>query len=813
MFATTDGNAMANIILKPFRKLSIRSKLLYGYGLVFILAIVMGHALVYLFIKNTIEADIERELRNTTESILNMVETAIDVSIKNHLRAVAEKNRDVVDHFYHLQYSGKMSEREAKDRAAEVLLSQVMGTTGYIYCINSNGIIQVHPKKQLVGIDLSNYNFIQQQKSRLEGYVEYDWANPDEQTTRPKALYMTYFEPWDWIISASSYREEFKELFNVDDFRESILSLSFGKTGYSYIMDSHGNLILHPKLEGINIHDSKDSSGRMFIKTLCAQKNGKIIYPWQNPGDPAPREKLVIFNYISELDWIVASSSYLDEFYEPLRSIGYASLGMVAFTLSLIIPITWWVSTSITRPIKELIVGFMRGANGDLSSRLSVNNEGEIGQLASYYNTFMEQLHLSRKSLEESEARYRNIFENAIEGVYQSTPGGQFLNANPAFIELLGYDSVSDLLYSTSDIKPQFYVRPEERDTLLQELEEKGEIQDFEVESFKKNGKSIWLSISARMITGNGDQIPYIQGFAVDVSRRKMAEEKLAVINRKLEKLVEERTHELSRKTKELEQANTKLQRQDEMKSDLVSSVSHDLRTPLTSVLGFAKLISKDFNNIFLPLGKGEQRLEKRGKRILDNLSIITEEGERLTRLINDFLDLAKIEEGRMEWHDQKIKLKELFDRSGNAVQGEFYQKPDVQLMAEVGKDVPTLQLDPDRMAQVLINLLNNAVKFTERGSVSMTAAQEASGAVVIKVADTGKDIPPDKLERIFEKFHQVKDGNKQDGGPKGSGLGLVICRNIISHYGGHIWAESEVDKGSTFFIRFPLTCVTKNEE
>ncbi|MCP3873312.1 MAG: hypothetical protein GY699_09195 [Desulfobacteraceae bacterium] len=119
---------------------------------------------------------------------------------------------------------------------------------------------------------ISRYNtkkqFYWYPKRKKIGYIEYNWANPGETTKRPKALYMTHFVPWDWIISVSSYREEFRELLNIDDFNRNILSITFGKTGYSYVMDSKGLMVIHPKLSGSNIYNSKDENGRMFIKEM-----------------------------------------------------------------------------------------------------------------------------------------------------------------------------------------------------------------------------------------------------------------------------------------------------------------------------------------------------------------------------------------------------------------------------------------------------------------------------------------------------------------------------------------------------------------
>ncbi len=375
-----------------FRNLRIRFKLLIVYSLVFSLAIVAGNAVIYSFVRKTIETQVESELQNSTFAVLSMVKTTANASILNHLRAIAEKNREIVEHLFHQFQRGKMTEAAAKSLAADILLSQRIGITGYLYCLDSQGVLKVHPKQALRDADISSYGFIQEQIHRREGYLEYDWKNPDDDETRPKALYMTYFAPWDWIISASSYRKEFDILVNVDDFRESILSLRFGKTGYPYVMTSQGVLIVHPKLQGTDILDSTDADGRKFIQEICSRKTGKIVYPWQNPDESAPREKLVIFDYLPELDWIVASSSYYDEFYAPLYTVCKFIWVTAAVTLALVLFLTLWISASITLPLQELMYHFKTAANGDLSVRVPVVSGDEIGRLSTFFNQFMAKL-------------------------------------------------------------------------------------------------------------------------------------------------------------------------------------------------------------------------------------------------------------------------------------------------------------------------------------------------------------------------------------------------------------------------------------
>ena len=242
----------------------------------------------------------------------------------------------------------------------------------------------------------------------------------------------------------------------------------------------------------------------------------------------------------------------------------------------------------------------------------------------------------------------------------------------------------------------------------------------------------------------------------------------------------------------------------DELKSSLVTTVSHELRTPLTSIYGFVKLIRKDFSAHIAEVCRERPELSKRCARVEENLGIIEIEGRRLGRMINDFLDLSKIESGRMAWNDALVLPGTLMARAAQLVQPVFEAKGVVELLVDIPEDLPPLLLDEDRMVQVLVNLLDNACKHTSQGEVRMTAALTDAG-VRFTVADTGRGIPTEDLPRIFEKFYQSRMGPGQSGLPKGTGLGLTICRQIVEHYRGRIWADSEPGVGSTFHVLLPL--------
>jgi PAS domain S-box-containing protein len=293
---------------------------------------------------------------------------------------------------------------------------------------------------------------------------------------------------------------------------------------------------------------------------------------------------------------------------------------------------------------------------------------------------------------------------------------------------------------------------------------------------------------------------------ARDETERRQAEDALARLTRNLENLVVERTRDMDHKARELEEANQRLRGMDEIKSAFLSSVSHELRTPLTSLLGFSKLISRDFSRHFAPLVGEDPVLAKRAARIEDNLRVLSHEGERLARLLNDFLDLSRIESGRMQWRDRETCLTDVIQNAVAAVAGLFSGRPEIDLETRLPETSPVVLADPDRLEQVLINLLGNAAKFTALGAVTVSVSEPRPGTARVAVVDTGPGIAPADRELIFDKFRQVRLDPEGSAPSKGTGLGLAICREIVQHYGGHIWVEPAPARGAAFVFELPTT-------
>jgi signal transduction histidine kinase/DNA-binding response OmpR family regulator len=249
-------------------------------------------------------------------------------------------------------------------------------------------------------------------------------------------------------------------------------------------------------------------------------------------------------------------------------------------------------------------------------------------------------------------------------------------------------------------------------------------------------------------------------------------------------------------------QARAAAEQADAAKSSFLSTVSHELRTPLTSVLGFAKIIRRRLEERLFPLiPEDDRKVQQAKQQVIENLGIVVSEGERLTKLIDDVLDLAKIEAGKFSWNMASVSIKEVIERAVAATASLFDAKK-LELVRDIAPDLPTITGDQDRLIQVVINLISNSVKFTDAGSITCSARQEGT-ELLISVKDSGIGIAPDDQPKVFEKFKQV--GDTLTDKPKGTGLGLPICKEIVEYHGGRIWVESQPGHGSTFSFTLPI--------
>ncbi|MCP4138263.1 MAG: ABC transporter substrate-binding protein [bacterium] len=364
-------------------------------------------------------------------------------------------------------------------------------------------------------------------------------------------------------------------------------------------------------------------------------------------------------------------------------------------------------------------------------------------------------------ALRDSETEYRGIFENATEGIYQSTPGGKLITANPALAAILGFDSPEEMTNSISNSWDQLFVDYSRRKEFQRKLLEQGSVKEFEFKSNRKDGKIIDVSVNAHAVYDSNNVIQYYEGMLEDITEKKQA----------LQLQIEKDAAEASNRAKSL----------------FIANMSHEIRTPMNAILGFSELLEEELEN-------------KKHKKYLS--SILTS-GQSLLNLINDILDLSKIEAGKFELQYTAANPQDLLKEIKQIFSQKAAQK-NIDLLLTVDPSLPPgLLLDEIRLRQVLLNLVGNAVKFTEKGQVKLSLGsfypdEETSHLdLIFSVEDSGIGIRPDQQDVIFQEFRQQEGQINAKYG--GTGLGLAISKRLASIMNGTITVESEPGKGSTF--------------
>jgi two-component system sensor histidine kinase/response regulator len=376
------------------------------------------------------------------------------------------------------------------------------------------------------------------------------------------------------------------------------------------------------------------------------------------------------------------------------------------------------------------------------------------------------QLKQTERALRQAEEKYRAIYENSVEGIFQTTRDGHFLSANPSLARMYGYNSPEEVVAALTDIEHQLYVDPERRTEFSRLMRERGEVSGFESQIYRKDKSVIWISESARTVKDPAGGILYYEGIVEDISARKQAE------------LERERAREAA-----LESARTKAQ--------FLANMSHEIRTPMNAITGMTGLLA-------------DTRLTKEQREYVETIGNST---ETLLSVINDILDFSKIEARKLTLEVIDFDLQDAVESSVELL-AERAHKKNIELSCWIEPGVPNrLRGDPVRFRQILTNLVSNAVKFTEKGEVLVRVSrlEEDAHRLVARfeVKDTGIGIAPEALSRIFQEFTQVDGTTTRKYG--GTGLGLTISKQLVSLLQGEIGVDSKPGEGSTFWIQLPF--------
>ncbi|HEX7975267.1 MAG TPA: ATP-binding protein, partial [Anaerolineales bacterium] len=396
-----------------------------------------------------------------------------------------------------------------------------------------------------------------------------------------------------------------------------------------------------------------------------------------------------------------------------------------------------WIASRTTRPLRELTGAAGQISNGDLESRIIPTTSDEVGQLTHAFNAMAGQLRSQIEALESERSKMAAVLQEMTDGVLIVNRQGQLQLINPAAEKMFGISGEQAQGRSLAEV-----LRHHQLMELWRSCVESGRTQVSPIEISSKN--------------------LYLQGVATPLGQA------------------------LPGSTLLLFQNLTRLRQLETIRRDFISNISHELRTPLASLKALTETLQE-----------GALEDPPAARRFLDRMET---EVDALSLMVSELVELSRIESGKVPLQLESISPCDLL---GSAVDRLRLQAERAGLAVSIAcpQDLPPVLADPNRMEQVIVNLLHNAIKFTPSGGEIKAAATQQNGQVLFSVSDTGIGIPAFDLPRIFERF--FKADRARSGG--GTGLGLAIARHLVETHGGRIWAESAEGQGSTFYFSLPL--------
>ncbi len=393
-------------------------------------------------------------------------------------------------------------------------------------------------------------------------------------------------------------------------------------------------------------------------------------------------------------------------------------------------------------------------------------------------------------TLRSSEQKYRELVMLANSIILRWSSNGQITFLNEFGLKFFGYTETQIIgrnLLGT--IVP-------ESDSTGQNLRQMLEGIPSDVKRFKhninenicRNGQRVWIDWRNRIVLDDQGQVKEILSIGSDITDLKQAEEQIHRLNDDLRRHAETLEKRVEKRTKDLAVAKEQAESADQLKSAFLASMSHELRTPLNSIIGFTGILLQGLAG---PLNEEQQK----------QMRMVQTSSRHLLNLINDVLDISKIEADQLSLSFADFELRSSIEKTVKLI-APMAEKKSIDLRLEIAVDVTTVTTDQHRLEQIIINLLNNAVKFTEKGYVRIVCRTDKDH-YLLSVSDTGMGIRPEELSGLFQPFHQIETGLSRK--HEGTGLGLSICKKLITMMGGTIGVHSQWGQGSTFTVRFPI--------
>ncbi|MCP4111540.1 MAG: PAS domain S-box protein [Desulfobacteraceae bacterium] len=630
-----------------------------------------------------------------------------------------------------------------------------------IQITDNDGLVQfVSPYDEaVINNDMTGYPFFRQTQNTGKSFWSSSFISP--RLNRPAATLSVQFE--HGIITG---------YLNLSDIVWPVKNIFIGKENALAIVDQTGTYIAHTDEAKVRTRVSEKN-----YNTFKAEFTGMMI------------EKKTVHNnstmlchadFIQQTGWAVILYQSEKELWQPLcRSIAFlAAVSLVVFIASVLL--SGRQIKVILSALQNVMGNTRKISEGNYDIVITEEKYTELSELAKHVNTMAQSIRQRENEIFKKEKKYRQLVEMLHEGIWVIDRDANTTFVNPSMAEMMGC-TVDEMqgrhLFSFMD-DAGVEICQHNLERCQQGISEQ---HDFEF--LRKDGKRIYVSMGTSPIFDEqGNYVGAIAG-VVDITERKRAEEELTKYREHLEELVKDRTKELLLAKEQAETANL-------AKSRFLANMSHELRTPLNAVLGFTQLMDRDPG--FPPEYK-------------ENLEIISRSGEHLLNLINDVLEISKIEAHE---HTLTLAYFDLYHTLGDIEEMIRIRadKKSLGIVFGLARDVPRyVKADERKLRQILINILGNAVKFTEKGQITLrvslgrktdTTISDIGFLLHFEIEDTGPGIPGEELDSIFNAFSQTETGCSKE---EGTGLGLTISHQFVQLMGGDISVSSEIGQGTLF--------------
>jgi|GEM_PF-502208 len=732
------------------------------------------YVLNFTLIRKVLQDIAREEIKEKVESIYLGVELQLNTAVENYLRGITEGQITAIKQYYNKQKRGNLTERQAKDAVQRFSIHQKVGDSGYIVAvkkIKKQIFLEMHPF--LRWKDCTTNKGCQNWVVQKNGYNEYTWKNPKDQKIREKVAYIRYFKPWDWVVGATSYKDEFVKLIQLEKLKQVIKPIRFKKTGYCFIYDSSFNMLIHPELEGINVAKIKNEDG-ILISTLLSSANKNFKkYRWKNPSEKKSREKYVYVRKLKNFNWYLAASVYVDEVNQPVKQLELLIFFILVVSSILLAVIGIIFNKSLTKPLLHILKGIHLFYKDKIPFKMKLKSVDEIMELG---NAFDELTHKLSQSMDELHQKINELDISRDEKKNALHFLDNIINSMPSL--LIGVNTDKRIIMWNNKAEDHTDVKSDEAVTqkliklfprfediiyLIEESIHDQEVKTIHGLNYIHDGTVHYEEVTIYPLVTSGTQGAVLR---VDDVTERIKMEEVIQQSRKMDAI-----------------------------GHLSGGIAHDFNNMLAGIMSAAQI---------LDIKLKEDHPSKKYVNIIKEAA--TRAAELTSKLLN-FSRKSNIDLAPLHLHDAIEKIIELLGRSIDKK-----IKIEKELMAET--DIVTG--DNAQLQNIFLNLgINSAHAQPDGGSIKYSTSMinitdsfskinkfniSPGKYIHVEVEDEGSGIPEDIIDKIYDPFFTTKDPGQ------GTGLGLASVYGIIEQHKGAISVYSEVNHGTKFSIYLPIS-------